>query len=190
MSLLNTVLERANAFTRSFVRENGTLWRWATVTSVDPVKIRYDGASDPALITPVVLGGAVSVGDRVRTTTVRGQTCILPTARTIQSDDIFDSLESGVSVHGASIALVEGRKALMTLSLIGVTRPSGNQRTEIGVLREELWPVWATGFDAYYSDGSAQFAVTGTGAVSIRWASSSSSNQLYASASWVLAGGQ
>lgn len=79
MSLLNTVLERANAFTRSFVRENGTLWRWATVTSVNPVKIRYDGASDPALITPTVLGVPVGVGDRVRTATVRGQTIIWKT---------------------------------------------------------------------------------------------------------------
>lgn len=44
--------------------EPGDRWRWATVTGVDPVRVRLDGETAPLDITPDVLG-PVRVGDRV-----------------------------------------------------------------------------------------------------------------------------
>lgn len=80
MTLFQQFLAQAAAYTRKHVREESTLWRWATVTSVDPVLIRYDGTPGPAIIPPTVLGPPVGVGDRVRTATVRGHTDIWGTA--------------------------------------------------------------------------------------------------------------
>lgn len=166
-------------------------WR-ATVVATSPLRVERVQGVMPA--TPENFAGPLAVGDRVFGLTLNTRPVVIGRAATsptvFTGSEIFESLESGVTVDSDSTALVEGRKALMTLSLGGVERTSGNQRTEVGVLREELVPVHAFGFDAYYTNGSAQFAVTSTGAMSIRWASSSGSNSLYASTAWVLAGGQ
>ena len=44
---------------------NRDVWRWATVTATDPLRIRLDGDSKPLLTTPDTLT-AVTTGDRVR----------------------------------------------------------------------------------------------------------------------------
>lgn len=80
MSMLEQWLAQAAAFTRKHVADNASLWRWATVETVDPVTIRYDGTPAPALIPPTLLAAPVAVGDRVRTITVRGQTVAIPVA--------------------------------------------------------------------------------------------------------------
>src|SRR5699024_5661478 len=56
---------------------------------------------DPALITPTVLGGAVSVGDRVRTATVRGQTVIWKTSSDSGWVDLTQYVRGGITVHVA-----------------------------------------------------------------------------------------
>lgn len=71
MSILDTFLNRAATYTRSFVRDNTTLHRWATVATLDPLKIVYDTEVNYADITPTPLSSILD-GDRVRVATSNG----------------------------------------------------------------------------------------------------------------------
>ena len=44
--------------------ERGDSWRWATVTQVSPLRVRFDGEAAPLNITPDTLT-VVTVADRV-----------------------------------------------------------------------------------------------------------------------------
>lgn len=78
VNLVDTILGRANAFTRQFVRENRSLFRWATVVSVSPLRIRYDGSPSPSPIAPALLAHVQpQVGDRVRVETTRGSSTVI-----------------------------------------------------------------------------------------------------------------
>ena len=41
------------------------VFRWAVVTAVSPVRIRFDGEAEPYALPPKMAGGPVQVGDRV-----------------------------------------------------------------------------------------------------------------------------
>ena len=75
MNLIDTILQRAATFTREHVSKHRTLWRQATVTSVDPIKIQYDQSPAPSPITPKTIA-TVQVGDRVLVHTANNQTVI------------------------------------------------------------------------------------------------------------------
>lgn len=102
------------------------------------------------------------------------------------SGQIFSSIASGVSEASGNRVEVFGNIATCRISLLGVSRSSGNQSTSLGVISSSLLPVGATSLGAYYTNGSARIAMTSGGSVSLRWASSSGSNQLFIGGSWVL----
>lgn len=76
MTVFDRYLEQAKDFTRKLVRAETGTRRWATVTAVDPVRITYDGTTTQGIISPVVLGVPVNVGDRVRAHTIHDKTYI------------------------------------------------------------------------------------------------------------------
>lgn len=117
MTLFQQFLAQAAAFTRKHVREESTLWRWATVTAVDPALIRYDGTPSPAIIPPTVLGPPVTVGDRVRTATIRGQTVIIGRAGSGDTGWVSIPPASGYSSPDPVMVVREGRLAVLRGSL-------------------------------------------------------------------------
>lgn len=90
MTVFDRYLEQAKDFTRKLVRAETGTRRWATVTSVDPILITYDGPAPQGIISPVVLGAPVTLGDRVRAHTIHDKTYITranPTPLTL--DDLW-----------------------------------------------------------------------------------------------------
>lgn len=55
------------------------VWRWATITSLDPLRIRLDGDSEPLLSTPDTLT-PVHLGERVRVQIYNRRATIIGTA--------------------------------------------------------------------------------------------------------------
>lgn len=55
-------------------------WFWAVVHSVNPLRVRKDGETNPISITPLSVGGTYMVGDRVRCHLSRNQLIIIGSA--------------------------------------------------------------------------------------------------------------
>lgn len=80
MSLANfgsQMLAEIRRIAESIVRRDGTHLRWATVTGTDPLRIRYDGETNPSIVTPQNLVAGLNVGDRVRVAKQNGQATII-----------------------------------------------------------------------------------------------------------------
>ena len=105
------------------------------------------------------------------------------------SDELFKSLVSGVSTGSASRAVIDtfANTCTLSFSVIGLSASSGTQRTEIGVLVDELEPSSAGPLTGYYTNGGVLGAMTGSGAISLRWSTASGTQQKYFSTSYVLA---
>lgn len=73
------ILQQAADIARQIARRESTRLRWATVTSTDPLLIRYDGEAEASVVPPQTLA-ACTVGDRVRVAVYRGQATILGVA--------------------------------------------------------------------------------------------------------------
>src|SRR5699024_5445070 len=107
-----------------------------------------------------------------------------PATQKFEGSDIFQTLESGVSIGASSRAIINADgTALLSVSISNLANSAGSQRTEAGVLRKELWPTTAVGLPGYYTNGAVTGAITGSGAVSIRWASAAVSSTKYFSVS-------
>lgn len=72
------LLQDAAAIARKIVAREGTRVRWATVTSTDPLLIRYDGETEPSIVSPQTIA-AVAVGQRVAVAKYKGQALVLGT---------------------------------------------------------------------------------------------------------------
>lgn len=72
------LLQEAAAIARKIVAREGTRVRWATVTSTDPLLIRYDGETEPSIVSPQTIA-AVAVGQRVAVAKYKGQALVLGT---------------------------------------------------------------------------------------------------------------
>lgn len=72
------LLQEAAAIARKIVAREGTRVRWATVTSTDPLLIRYDGEPEPSIVSPQTIA-AVAMGRRVAVAKYKGQALVLGT---------------------------------------------------------------------------------------------------------------
>lgn len=80
MSLANfgsQMLAEIRRIAEQIVRRDGTHLRWATVTSSDPLRIRYDGETSESIVPPQNLVAGLEVGDRVRVAKQDGQATII-----------------------------------------------------------------------------------------------------------------
>lgn len=68
-------------------------WRWATVTSVDPLRITPDGDTSPMAEAPDTLVGGLTAGERVRLVIVARRALILGRARP----------DTGWKIHGGTL---------------------------------------------------------------------------------------
>lgn len=62
---------------KKVVAREGTHLRWATVTDIDPVRIRYDGEANPSIVPPDSVEAGLIVGDRVAVVKQHGQALIV-----------------------------------------------------------------------------------------------------------------
>lgn len=75
-ALIGQVLADVRGIAEDVLRREGVRIRTATVTSVSPLRIRYDGEGDASVVTPRTVVGVVA-GDRVVVTKSRGQATVL-----------------------------------------------------------------------------------------------------------------
>lgn len=106
----------------------------------------------------------------------------------LEYDELFKSLQSGVSVGTSSRAIIDtyANTCTLSFSVIGLTTTNGTQRTEIGTLVDELHPSSAGPLTGYYTNGGVLGAMTSSGVVSLRWSTASGSQQKFFSTSYVL----
>ena len=154
----------------------------ATVTSVNPVRIRIDGEAQSLAASPFA-GVPVSQGARVRVLRHGTSHTIIGAATRIIRNPLV-STASGVSLGSGSEGIIDGATVTLHLSVTGVNRDSGTQSTSIGQLHPALLSLSAFPVPGYYSNGAAMAAVTGSGDMSLRWAASSGSQQIYFATSY------
>lgn len=75
-ALVQEVLGQARGIARDVLRREGTTLRTATVTSVSPLRIRYDGEAEASVVSPRT-AAVVGVGNRVVVAKARGQATVL-----------------------------------------------------------------------------------------------------------------
>lgn len=75
-ALITEVLQQARGIAEDVQRRVGVRMRTATVTSADPLRIRYDGEDDASVVTPRTVVRP-QVGDRVAVAKTRGQATVL-----------------------------------------------------------------------------------------------------------------
>lgn len=112
--VFNRYLEQAMDFARRLVRTETGTRRWATVTAVDPVRITYDGPAPQGIISPVVLGTPVTLGDRVRAHTIHDRTYITranptPVSVSVDVDSAYTLTGWRVRSDGQGMATVWGQ---------------------------------------------------------------------------------
>lgn len=71
------MLAEAARIAQQTVAREGTHLRWATVTEVDPLRIRYDGEPNQSIVTPQTTAAGLVVGDRVQVAKQHGQAVIV-----------------------------------------------------------------------------------------------------------------
>lgn len=71
------MLAEMTRIARQIVGREGTHLRWATVTDIDPVRIRYDGEANPSIVPPDSVEAGLIVGDRVAVVKQHGQALIV-----------------------------------------------------------------------------------------------------------------
>lgn len=72
-------------------------WRWATVTSVDPLRVTPDGDTSPLAEAPDTLTAGLSVGDRVRLILVNRRAMILGRSGGAPRDRLMKLAKKAVS---------------------------------------------------------------------------------------------
>lgn len=75
-ALITEVLSQVRGIAQDVLQREGTRLRTATVESVDPLRIRYDGEAEPSVVPPR-RAAVVSQWDRVVVAKTRGQATIL-----------------------------------------------------------------------------------------------------------------
>lgn len=75
-ALVQEVLGQVRGIARDVLRREGTTLRTATVESVSPLRIRYDGETEASIVPPRRVA-RVGVGDRVVVAKARGQATVL-----------------------------------------------------------------------------------------------------------------
>lgn len=71
------MLAEAARIAQQTVAHEGTHLRWATVTEVDPLRIRYDGEPNPSIVTPQNTVANLNIGDRVQIAKQHGQAVVV-----------------------------------------------------------------------------------------------------------------
>lgn len=86
--------------------EHGLTPRWATVTSISPLRIRFDGEDSPLSLEPITLAGNLEVDDRVWCQMHAGQVFIMGTLPKPVVTDVFGSNANGSYEKYASGLLI------------------------------------------------------------------------------------
>lgn len=130
-------------------------WRWATVTSVDPLRVTPDGDTSPLAEAPDTLVGGLGEGDRVRLVIVARRALILGRAggalSTVQHGTFTNNV---VNASGAGTAAITFQKPFPTIPDVQVT--SGDTRLVV-----EVRDVTTTGFNIGWRNVTSS-ATTGT----------------------------
>jgi|SRR5690625_607494 len=122
------MLAEAARIAEQTVARYGTHLRWATITEVDPLRIRYDGEPNPSIVTPQNTEARLAVGDRVQIVKQKGQAVIIGRAggsRVLadQIEGVFDKDQLPYRVaSGLFQATVD---TVNTPKLHTITYPSG-----------------------------------------------------------------
>lgn len=130
-------------------------WRWATVTSVDPLRVTPDGDTSPLAEAPDTLVAGLSEGDRVRLVIVARRALILGRAGGAPSTAQHGTFTNNVvEASGAGTAAVVFPKAFQSVPDVQVT--SGDTRLVV-----EVRDVTTTGFNIGWRNVTSS-ATTGT----------------------------
>lgn len=158
MTVFDRYLEQAKDFARKLVRTETGTRRWATVTAVDPVRITYDGTTVQGIISPVVLGVPVNIGDRVRAHTIHDKTYITranPTPVSVSVD-----VDSAYSLSGWRVRS-DGRGMVTVWGQFSKKTGSVAQGDVLGALSVHVSPL-VTGFAQGVGSVVAKVLVNGT----------------------------
>lgn len=83
-------------------------YRWASVTSVNPLRIRFDGESQVLPVSPVNLAGALQVGYRVWVLSVQRRAFVIGSAQSGDATATVDSTPAGVMLPYAGTSAPQG----------------------------------------------------------------------------------
>lgn len=100
MAFTDTVLESARKIALDVVKKYSPTFQWATVISVDPLHVTYDGRTDPLTVTPSTLVGGLVVGDRVYVVTYMRRAVIVGRAGGQATPAIFRVDSTEITVPG------------------------------------------------------------------------------------------
>lgn len=83
-------------------------YRWATVTNVNPLRIKFDGETQVLPVSPVNLAGALQVGYRVWVLSVQRRVFVIGSAQTGDGTTTGDSTPAGVMSLYAGVSAPQG----------------------------------------------------------------------------------
>ena len=130
-------------------------WRWATVTSVDPLLVTPDGDTSPLAEAPDTLVAGLGEGDRVRLVVVARRTLILGRAGGAPSTAQHGTFNVDVvAASGAGTSAITFPKPFNSVPDVQVT--SGDTRLVV-----EVRDVTTTGFNIGWRNVTSS-ATTGT----------------------------
>ena len=203
VGLLNTTLIQAADIARRIARQESTRLRWATVTSTDPLLIRYDGEGVASVVPPQTVA-AVTVGDRVRVAVYRGQATILGRSggrsepvRYVYTNGEFFTPGTGVDFGAGGLTMTTdiapdgSAQVSWSGALTGVPYIAGGGTSNaIGNITQHLPPAHAPVTMTHSSNAGIGIMTTG-GQVTMRWGSFSTSGTgtLWLSCTYSIPGG-
>lgn len=130
-------------------------WRWATVTSVDPLRVTPDGDTSPLAEAPDTLVAGLGEGDRVRLVIVARRALILGRAGGAPSTAQHGTFTVNVvAASGTGTAAITFQEPFATVPDVQVT--SGDTRLVV-----EVRDVTTTGFNIGWRNVTSS-ATTGT----------------------------
>lgn len=130
-------------------------WRWATVTSVDPLRVTPDGDTSPLAEAPDTLVAGLGEGDRVRLVVVARRALILGRAGGAPSTAQHGTFTVNVvAASGTGTAAITFQEPFATVPDVQVT--SGDTRLVV-----EVRDVTTTGFNIGWRNVTSS-ATTGT----------------------------
>lgn len=171
-ALVGQLLGDVRGIARDVLQREGVRLRTATVTSASPLRIRYDGETDPSIVSPRSTVSA-AVGDRVVVTKSRGQATIIG----VLGSRVWVPIATGTTYtypgHGYSLSLQrDGARRFLRGRIArtdGTNFPAGS--LTLFTLGPGDRPTQATGgfvqLSGFATPGFGRFEVTGDGVMSV-----------------------
>lgn len=109
---------------------------------------------------------------------------------TYTDSQVFQSMATGVTLMNAKAIVdqsLDGESSCtIRFAVSGLSVSDGNQNTDVGSLVSALSPSGAVALSGYRTNGALRIAVTGGGAVGVRWSSAAATNQMFFSGSYTI----